>query len=71
MFIVVVSIITRNWKQPGYPWRKECINCGVHIQYNIDIKTKTKEHDIIKCTDKWMELEENHNEGCISDLEKI
>ena len=34
MFIVILCIITKNWKQHKCPWINELINCGTSIQQN-------------------------------------
>ena len=56
MFIAVLFIIARNWKQPRCPLTEEWIQKMWFIyilEYYLTIKNK----DIINCTGKWTELE--------------
>ena len=61
MFITVLFVVARTWKQPRCPLTEECIEKIWYIytiEYYSTEKTKNKNNGILKFTGKWMELEE-------------
>jgi hypothetical protein len=56
IFIAVLLIIARNWKQPGCPSPKEWIKKMCFI-YTMVYYLATQNKDVMKFAGQWMELE--------------
>jgi hypothetical protein len=56
MFRAALFIISRSWKQPRYPSTKEWVQKMWSI-YTMEYYSAVTSNDIIKFTDKWIELE--------------
>jgi hypothetical protein len=61
MFIVVLFIIARNWKQPRCPSTEEWIQ-KMRYTYKMGYYSATKNKGIMNFSGKWMELERNLSE---------
>ena len=55
MFIAILFVIARTWKQPKCPSTEEWIRKMWHI-YTMEYFIAEKNNDILKFTGKWMEL---------------
>lgn len=70
MFIAVLFIISRNWKQPRCSSSEELIKSMWFI-YTVLYHSAVLKNDIMKFVDKMMELEEkNYPEWCNPELER-
>ena len=56
MFIAVLFIIARSWKEPRCPSTEEWIKKMWYI-YTMEYYLGIKNNDFMKFTGKWMELE--------------
>jgi hypothetical protein len=56
MFIVVLFVITRSWKQPRCPTTEEWIQKMFFI-YTVGYYSAIKNEDILSFAGKWMEIE--------------
>jgi hypothetical protein len=56
MFIAVLFVIARNWKQPRCPTTEEWIQKMWFI-YTMEYYSTIKNEDILTFANKWMELE--------------
>ena len=56
MFIAVIFIIARIWKQPRCPSTEEWIQ-NIWYIYTMEYYTAIKNNDFIKFTGKWIKLE--------------
>jgi hypothetical protein len=56
MFIVDLFIIDRSWKELGCPSTEDCIQKMWYI-YTMEYYPAIKNNDLMKCTGKWIELE--------------
>ena len=56
VFIAVLFVISRTWKQPRCPSTEEWIKKMWHI-YTLEYYSAIKNNDILKSKWKWMELE--------------
>ena len=56
MFIVALSVIARNWKQPRFPTTKEWIQKMWFI-YTMEYCSVIKNEDMLSFAGKWIELE--------------
>jgi hypothetical protein len=59
MFIVTLFIVVRSCKQPKYPSTEEWIKRMSYI-YTMEYYSAVKENDIVKFTEKNMQLEKKH-----------
>jgi hypothetical protein len=57
MFITVLFIIARSWKEPRCPSTEECIQKMWYI-YRMEYYSAIKNDEFIKFLDKWMDLED-------------
>ena len=58
MFIAVLFVIARTWKQPRCPSPEEWIKKTWYI-YTTEYYSTVKNNDIMKFEGKWIELEKN------------